>query len=63
MNHKVPVAEATSYRYGAARQRIADVPNWRATLELWCSLILDANILVAASVIAPAIGCGVAAYP
>lgn len=33
------------------------------TLGLWCSLILDANIIVAASVIAPAIGCGVAAYP
>ena len=28
MNHKVPVAKATSYRYAAAPQRIADVPDW-----------------------------------
>ena len=62
MNHKLPVAKATSYRDGATPQRIADVPNWRATLELWCSIILDGNIIVAAGVIAPAIGYGAAAY-
>ena len=33
-----------------------------AVVGLWCSMILDANIIVAASVIAPAIGCGVATY-